>query len=126
MPPTQPKMELATVRQQLERTRGIEESYQAAARDLTAMKGKVDEVTKSLLEAHNEIADRDRALQEQTKRLSENAKTVASLKAVIDDFSRSVEGYMRDREESDQTISSLKAVIDDFYRGLDGEGERKN
>jgi CheY-like chemotaxis protein len=120
------QMELATVRQQIERTRGIEESYQAAARELTAMKGKVDEVTRSLLEAHNEIADRDRALQEQTKRLSENTKTITSLKAVIDDFSRSVEGYMRDREESDQTISSLKAVIDDFYRGIDGEGERQN
>ncbi len=118
------EMELATVRQQVERTRGIEESYQAAARDLAAMKATADEVNRSLLEAHNEIADRDRALQDQTRRLSENAKTIASLKAVIDDFSRSVEGYMRDREESDQTISSLKAVIDDFYRDL--EGERKN
>ena len=34
------EMELATVRQQFERTRGIEESYQAAARDLTAIKRK--------------------------------------------------------------------------------------
>jgi CheY-like chemotaxis protein len=118
------EMELATLGQQLERSRGLEESYQAAARDLTAVKNTVEELTRSLAESHNEIADRDRALQEQTQRLSENAKTIASLKAVIDDFSRSVEGYMRDREESDQTISSLKAVIDDFYRGL--EGERKN
>ncbi len=118
------EMELATVRQQVERTRGIEESYQAAARDLGKMKGTLEEVSASLAEAHNEIADRDRALQDQTRRLSENGKTIASLKAVIDDFSRSVEGYMRDREESDQTISSLKAVIDDFYRDL--EGERKN
>jgi CheY-like chemotaxis protein len=122
------EMELATVRQQIERTKGIEESYQAAARDLMVMKGSVEELTRSLAEAHNEIADRDRVLQEQTRRLQENTKTIASLKAVIDDFSRSVEGYMRDREESDQTISSLKAVIDDFYRGIDGEtpGERKN
>ena len=122
------EMELATVRQQMERSRGIEESYQAAARDLTTMKASVEELTRSLAEAHNEIADRDRALQDQTRRLQENGKTIASLKAVIDDFSRSVEGYMRDREESDQTISSLKAVIDDFYRGIDEEtsGERKN
>ncbi len=122
------EMELATVRQQIERSRGIEESYQAAARDLTTMKGSVDELTRSLAEAHNEIADRDRALQDQTRQISESTKTISSLKAVIDDFSRSVEGYMRDREESDQTISSLKAVIDDFYRGIDGEtsGERKN
>jgi DNA-binding response OmpR family regulator len=122
------EMELATVRQQMERSRGIEESYQAAARDLTTVKGSVEELTRSLAEAHNEIADRDRALQDQTRRLSEKTKTIASLKAVIDDFSRSVEGYMRDREESDQTISSLKAVIDDFYRGIDREnpGERKN
>ena len=122
------EMELATVRQQMERSRGIEESYQAAARDLTTMKGSVEELTRSLAEAHNEIADRDRALQDQTRRLQESTKTIASLKAVIDDFSRSVEGYMRDREESDQTISSLKAVIDDFYRGIGGENpeERKN
>jgi len=122
------EMELATVRQQMERSRGIEESYQAAALDLTTMKGSVEELTRSLAEAHNEIADRDRALQDQTRRLQENTKTIASLKAVIDDFSRSVEGYMRDREESDQTISSLKAVIDDFYRSIDGEnpGARKN
>ncbi len=121
------EMELATVRQQIERSRGIEESYQAAARDLSTMKGSVEELTRSLAEAHNEIADRDRALQDQTRRLSENTKTISSLKAVINDFSRSVEGYMRDREESDQTISSLKAVIDDFYRGIDGEtSERKN
>ncbi len=118
------EMELGTVRQQLERSRGIEESYQAAARDLTTMKSSVDELTRSLAEAHNEIADRDRALQDQSRRLQESAKSIASLKAVIDDFSRSVEGYMRDREESDQTISSLKAVIDDFYRGIGGE--RKN
>jgi CheY-like chemotaxis protein len=122
------EMELATVRQQIERSRGIEESYQSAARDLSTMKASVEELTRGLAEAHNEIADRDRALQDQTRRLSENTKTISSLKAVIDDFSRSVEGYMRDREESDQTISSLKAVIDDFYRGIDGEtpGERKN
>jgi FixJ family two-component response regulator len=121
------EMELATVRQQIERSRGIEESYQAAARDLTTVKGSIDDLTRSLAEAHNEIADRDRALQDQTRRLQENTKTITSLKAVIDDFSRSVEGYMRDREESDQTISSLKAVIDDFYRGIDGETEeRKN
>ena len=122
------EMELATVRQQIERSRGIEESYQAAARDLTTIKGSVEELTRSLAEAHNEIADRDRALQDQTRRLQENTKTISSLKAVIDDFSRSVEGYMRDREESDQTISSLKAVIDDFYRGIGSENpeERKN
>ncbi len=122
------EMELATVRQQVERSRGIEESYQAAARDLSTMRGSIEELTRSLAEAHNEIADRDRALQDQTRKLTENTKTISSLKAVIDDFSRSVEGYMRDREESDQTISSLKAVIDDFYRGIDGEtpGERKN
>jgi len=122
------EMELATVRQQIERSRGIEESYQAAAQDLTTIKGSVEELTRSLAEAHNEIADRDRALQDQTRRLQENTKTISSLKAVIDDFSRSVEGYMRDREESDQTISSLKAVIDDFYRGIGSENpeERKN
>jgi CheY-like chemotaxis protein len=122
------QMELATVRQQLERSRGMEDTYQAAVRELTTVKSSVDQLTRSLAEAHNEIADRDRALQDQMRRLQENGKTIASLKAVIDDFSRSVEGYMRDREESDQTILSLKAVIDDFYRGIDDEnpGERKN
>lgn len=122
------EMELATVRQQSERSRGVEETYQTAARDLTAMKGSVEELSRSLTEAHNEIADRDRALQDQTRRLQENTKTISSLKAVIDDFSRSVEGYMQDRVESDQTITSLKAMIDDFHRSIGEENPdaRKN
>jgi DNA-binding NarL/FixJ family response regulator/chromosome segregation ATPase len=122
------EMELATVRQQLERTRALEETYQAAARDLTAMKARLDELTRSLARAHQDASERERALEDQKRRNAENVKTIDSLKAVIDDFSRSVEGYMRDREESDQTISSLKAVIDDFYRSIEGEipGGRKN
>jgi kinesin family protein 4/21/27 len=122
------EMELATVRQQLERTRVLEETYQAASRDLTSMKGRLDELTRSLAQAHQDTSERQRALEEQKRRNAENVKTIDSLKAVIDDFSRSVEGYMRDREESDQTISSLKAVIDDFYRSIDGEipGSQKN
>jgi CheY-like chemotaxis protein len=125
------EMELATVRQQLERTRGLEETYQAAARELTAAKARVEELVASIAEAHGEIAERDGALQDQLRRLAENRKTIDSLKAVIDDFSRSVQGYMRDREESDQTINSLKAVIDDFNRSIEAEGgedppERRN
>jgi hypothetical protein len=88
------EMELATVRQQMERSRGIEESYQAAARDLTTMKGSVEELTQSLADAHNEIADRDR--RSRIRRGGyRRAPRPSRLKAVIDDFSRSVEGYMR-------------------------------
>lgn len=118
-------MEIATLRRQLDRTRAMEDSYQAGAQEITSLKAKIDALTEEVTEVRMALAEREHELELSQKKLSETTGSIESLKAVIEDFSRSVKGFDQERQESDETIDSLKAVIDDFYRSLHGS-EPKN
>ena len=115
------EMELATANQQTKRASGFEESYQEAARELTAVQGQLESVTRDLADAHKELEERDSELAQYERRSSENKETIDSLKSVIDDFSRSIDSYLQDRDEQNETITSLKQVIADMYRSIDAK-----
>ena len=118
------ELELATAMRASEGARSIEESYEAASRELSTLNAKLEKLEKletELSVARHEIVERDTAIQSHSRKAVEHQQTVDSLKAVINDFSRSVDGYVEDGDEKkDEKINSLKSVIDDMYRSIDG------
>ena len=115
------ELELATAMQASEGARSIEESYEAASRELSTLNAKLEKLETELSVARHEIVERDTAIQSHSRKAVEHQQTVDSLKAVINDFSRSVDGYVEDGDEKkDEKINSLKSVIDDMYRSIDG------
>ena len=118
------ELELATAMRASEGARSIEESYEAASRELSTLNAKLEKLEKletELSVARHEIVERDTAIQSHSRKAVEHQQTVDSLKAVINDFSRSVDGYVENGDEKkDEKINSLKSVIDDMYRSIDG------
>jgi|GEM_PF-2516379 len=115
------ELELAAAIRASEGARSIEESYEAASRELSTLNAKLEKLETELSVARHEIVERDTTIQSNSRKAAEHQQTVDSLKAVINDFSRSVDGYVEDGDEkTHEKINSLKAVIDDMYRSIDG------
>ena len=115
------ELELAAAIRASEGARSIEESYEAASRELSTLNAKLEKLETELSIARHQIVERDTTIQSNSRKAAEHQQTVDSLKAVINDFSRSVDGFVEEGDtKKNEKIDSLKSVIDDMYRSIDG------